>query len=94
MIELNNKKLHTAILVRLNQLEMTQREFAKRLNISRAIIHRIYHYKNIDTESLFKIIYWLDEDLTDFMLIKPKSICKIYEKINYRNYIKNREKLF
>ena len=87
MLELNHIKFHTAILMKLNRIGMTQREFAKKIKTSRATIHRILHGKNIDTDTLFKIVYWLDVDLTDYMLIKPSSICMDYEKRNYRNYL-------
>ena len=78
-------------MVNLNELGLTHRQFAKKIKISRDVLHSLSHEKDIQRDSLFKIICWLDVDMTDYLMIKIERLDKREKWLNYKNYLKEKE---
>lgn len=69
-ISLDGKSMHRAILKKLNELDKPQAFLNERIGISRSTILRISKKNEMTMETYFKIIQWLDVDLTEYIIIK------------------------
>jgi hypothetical protein len=66
-MKLNNLKIHTDILIKLNSLDKTQVWLSKKLNVSSMVIRNLRNNGNIRTNNLFKILTWLDNGIEKYI---------------------------
>lgn len=87
MIYFNHTKLHSDILVRLNTLDISQRDFEKKGIISRATLFRIQKGHPLQFLSVLKIITWLDTDINKYLIVKYKSVNGRKKEIGMKHYL-------
>lgn len=87
MIEVDYNKLHRDLLIKMNRLGLSQRQFEQKKIISRTTLFRINKKKPINLECFFKAVSWLENglskkgsyedsyiDVNKYLIITPKRI--------------------
>lgn len=64
---LDNRRMHTEVLRRLNAINKPQIYLCRRLNIGRSTLWRLGNGDCITVETFLKIVSWLDEDVSKYI---------------------------
>lgn len=70
-MKLNNDRLYSHILRRLNAINKPQKYLTNKLGIARSTMWRLGCGKDITLGTFFKLVEWLDKDL-DYYVIKKR----------------------
>ena len=73
MIKIDTKKLHKDVVVKLNSLNISQRELSEKQGFSRSTLFRISHGKAIHFNHFLAFVSWLDVDPNNYLVKEYKA---------------------